>query len=237
MRLAPITLAVLAALPVLTFPSGSEGARLRYGAAERIPIFGSHQKRRSRAEKEEVDFHVAGEVTRGQTFQQDIGHGLVFRLAPPSNASDAGWLIQIVPKTEPEDGPIEFSAIATPPYHVYNDRIIATAYGRSAGEAVQLKDRRFFFVQSADDEHRAEEVVNAAFYPTNLSDEERVRVASEQHEIQVSKGELHILKSRVSRGGTMPDSGTIDWIRFEVDIEFSPGITMADIIAKVARPE
>lgn len=200
-------------------------------------LAGSRQKHNPRARAEKVDVHFAGAVSLGKVFERDIGHGLVFRLVPPATASDAGWMIEIVPKTEPEDGPVEFSAIATPPYHVYNDRIIATLYGRTASEIVQLKDRSFFFVHSLDDEHRAEEVVNAAFYPTDLSDQERVRIAAEQHDVRVSQGELRILKSHTGRSKTLNDLGAINWIRFEVDIEFSPGLTMADIIARVARPQ
>jgi hypothetical protein len=198
---------------------------------------GSRQKHASHAEAEKVDLHITGEVSRDKVFERDMGRGLVFRLAPPANASDIGWVIEVVPKAEPEDGPIEFSSIATPPYHAYNDRIIATAFGRSASEVVRLKDRTFYFVQSVHDEHRAEEVVNAAFYPTDISDQERVRVAAEQREIPISKGELHILKAHTGQSKIMGDLGGIDWIRFEVDIEFSPGLTMADIIARVARPE
>jgi hypothetical protein len=194
-------------------------------------------QKRSRAESEKVDLHIAGEVSQGKGFEYDIGHGLLFRLVPPGNAEKAGWLIEIVPKSDPEDGPIEFSEIATPPYHVYNDRCIATAYGRSASEVVQLKDRTFYFVQSEDDEHRAEEVVNAKLYPTDTSDEEKVRVAGEETEIHLGKGELRIVKSHVSRGGMLSGLGSIDSIRFEVDFEFSPGVTMADIVSRIAKSQ
>lgn len=226
-----LAFAALAALSALAFSLTTPAAK-RHSAAP-----GTHQKNRSRAEREEADFRVTGEVSKGKTFQQDIGRGLLFQLVPPSNAPDAGWVIEIVPKAQPDDGPIEFSTIATPPYHVYNDRILATAYGRTAREIVGLKDRTFFFVRSAEDEHRAEEVVNAAFYPTDLSDQERVHVASEEHQIEVSKGEFHILKSHTGRSETLGGPGTIEWIRFELDIDFSPGVTMADIIARVARPQ
>jgi hypothetical protein len=217
----------LVALAVFTFIGPSVlGARARYSVA---------QKHLSRAELEKIDLHIAGEVSQGKTFEYGIGHGLLFRLATPANAPGTGWLIQIVPKTDPAEGPIEFSEIATPPYHVYNNRCIATAYGRSAADVVQLKDRTFYFVQSVDDEHHAEEVVNAAFYPTNTSDEEKVRVAAEQHQIRIGRGELRILHSHISRSRTMPELGSIDSIRFEVDFEFSPGLTMADIVAHVVN--
>lgn len=230
-----VTVAALAvSLAVLFWPGTAEAAG--HGTVARSAI-GAHQKNRSRAEREEADFHVTGEVSRGKGFQQDVGHGVVFELVPPSNAPDAGWVIEVVPKGPSDDDSIEFSSIATPPYHVYNDRILATAYGRSAHEIVGLKDRTFFFVRSAEDEHRAEEVVNAAFYPTDLSDQDRVRVASEEHQIEVSKGELHILKSHTTRSQTLGGPGTIEWIRFELEINFSPGVTMADVIARVAKPQ
>jgi hypothetical protein len=206
---------------LLAFP-GAFGARA-------IP-----QKHESRAGQEKFDAHIDGEVSRGQTFEQDIGQGLVFRLVPPADDANAGWIIQIVPKVQPDEGSVEFSSIATPPYHAYNTRYLASVYGRVVSDVLALKDRPFFFVHSADDEHRAEEVVNAALYPTNLSDEEKVHAAGERTQIQLGKGELRILKTRINHGR---DAGSIDWLRFEVNIQFSSGLTMADIISRVARQE
>ena len=228
------TLAALAAsflpccLPIAAAPKHDSGA---------ASTFGSQKKKNGRAEAEEVDFHATGEVMHGKTFVQNVGHGMILELLPPSNAPDAGWIIAIVPAEQPAGGAIEFSQIATPPYHAYNDRIIVPAYGRSAADVVNLKNRTFFFVDSVDDEHRAEEVVNAAYYPTDISDEERVRAVAEEKEIHVSKGELHILKAHTSKGQGFGGPGNVDWIRFEVDIEFSPGLTMADILGRVVHPQ
>jgi hypothetical protein len=232
-------LLMLAALTGICFPAPSRlaGVTPEHDLAAPSPIFGSREKKRSRAQHEEADFRIAGEVTRGNAFQQDIGRGLVFQLAPPSNAPDAGWVIEIVPKTKPASGAIEFSSVATPPYHTYNDRIIVPAYGRSTSDVLHLKNRTFFFVDSVNDEHRAEEVVNAAYYPTDLSDQDRVRVAAEEHQIQISQGELHILKAHTSHSKIPGAPDSIDSIRFELDIEFSPGLTMADILARVIRPQ
>jgi hypothetical protein len=196
----------------------------------------AQQKHPARAEAEKIDLHIVGEVSGERTFEQDIGHDLLFRLTPPQGGENAGWIVEVVPKMERDDGPIEFSAVATPPYHAYNERCVATVYGRSASDVVKLKDRAFFFVESIDDEHRAEEVVNAALYPTNISDEDRVRIAEEQKQIRLGKGELHILKAHIGRS-QVNDWGTIDSLRFGLDIELSSGVTMANIIARVARPE
>jgi hypothetical protein len=201
------------------------------------PLSSSQKEHQSRAEAEKIDLHIAGEVTRGKVFQQDIGHDLVFLLAPSPGSSDIGWRIEIVPKKDPDDGPIEFSAVATPPYRMYNARYVEASFGTSAKDAVRITPRVFYFVQSVDNEHRAEECLNVTMYPTNVSDEEKVRVVEEQDQIQLGKGELRILKSRVGRSKTMTDAGTIDYLRFEVDIEFSSGLTMANILARIARPQ
>lgn len=230
-----LTFAMLPLLAPAGLPPVS-GSVVRNTVSARSSPSGLSQKR-SRAEAEKIDLHFTGEVSNGHAFEYNMGQGLVFRLVPPANATDTGWIIEVFPKPEPDDGPVELSAIATPPYHVYNARILATLYGRSANEIVQLKDRTFFFVRSIDDEHRAEEVVNAAFYPTDLSDQEKVRIAAEKHEIQVSRGAFRIVKAHTGRARNLNDLGQINSIRFEVNIQFSPGLTMADIIARVARPQ
>lgn len=227
---------IVAFVAALSIPAWPPTPRAKVESVAGEPML-SHWKDETHRENEKFDFQTTGEVARGKTFQQDIGHGLMFMLTPPSNAPDAGWVIEIVPKTPPASGPVEFSAIATPPYHAYNDRVVATAYGRSARDVVSLKDRTFFFVESVSDERRAEEVVNAAYYPTDLSDQDRVRVAEEQHEIQISKGQLRILKSHTSSSKTIGGPGVIDWIRFEVGIEFSPGLNMSNILGRVIRPQ
>lgn len=229
------TLAALAA-SFLAVPQPIAAASAHDPAAT-SSIFGSQKKKGARAEAEKIDFRITGEVVHGKTFVQSIGHGLVFELVPPSNAPDAGWIIEIAPAEQPNGDAIEFSQIATPPYHAYNDRIIVPAYGRSAADVVNRKDRTFFFVDSVANEHRAEEVVNAAYYPTDISDEQRVRAVAEAKQIPVSKGELHLLKTHTSRSQTFGGPGNVESIRFELDIEFAPGLTMADILARVVQPQ
>jgi hypothetical protein len=201
------------------------------------PSLPSQQKHQSRAEAEKIDVRITGEVTRGKIFQQEIGHDLVFRLAPSAGSPDIGWKIEIAPKKDPDDGPIEFSAVATPPYRIYNPRYLEASFGNSAKDAVKMTPRVFYFVQSIDDEHRAEECLNVTLYPTNVSDEEKVRAVAEQNDIQLGKGELRILKSHIGHGRTISDAGTIDYLRFEVDIELSPGLTMANILSRIAHPQ
>jgi len=186
--------------------------------------------------------HFTGEVTRGQPFTKDVGHSMFFRLTPATSDEGGGWVIEMLPPIEPASDPgdandakpssdaIEFSAIATPPYHAYNDRYIAAAFGYSAKEALDTRLRKFNFVQSVEDEHRANEVVNAALYPSTVGESERARVAAESTALMLGTGQVRIVKSKIASGKEgSPD--VIAWIRFEVDLNFSPGLTLQEVLA------
>jgi len=182
----------------------------------------------SPSDSEELRF--TGEVMHEQPFTRDVGHNLVFRLTPATADEGGGWVIEMLPPVEPSDDPVEFSAIATPPYHSYNDRYLAAAFGYSAKEAVQFTTRKFNFVQSVTDEHRADEVVNAALYPSTVGDSEKARIAAEAAALKLGTGQLHIVRSRVEQGKAgSPD--TIAWVKFEVALSFSSGLTLQQVLA------
>src|SRR5208282_504100 len=138
------------------------------------------------ADPPEVRF--TGEVLRGQIYEHDIGHDLIFRLTPAVSDEGGGWVIGILPATEPSDESVEFVEIATPPYHSYNERYLAAASGYSAREALAITKRKFYFVQSVADEHVANEVVNAALYPSAVSEAERGRIAGEAADLHLGSG-------------------------------------------------
>ena len=74
----------------------------------------------------------SGEVLPGKEFVHDIGHGLVFGLAPLTGDGGDGWVIDIVPKAQVLRRSRRNSPkSSTPPYHFYNDRYLAAAYGYS----------------------------------------------------------------------------------------------------------
>jgi len=57
-----------------------------------------------------------GHVARGQQFEKDIGHGLIFQLTP----GEHGWSIDIFPQTGHGVNDYSLTGIATPPYHGIN---------------------------------------------------------------------------------------------------------------------
>jgi hypothetical protein len=194
------------------------------------PLWAQDNSPAVRAEAEASQVRFSGEVFAGKRFVEDIGHGLAFGLQTLSGDGGNGWVIEIVPQAQDIDDPVDFSEIATPPYHFYNDRYLAAAFGYSAKEAVQLSTRKFNFVQSLADLHKANDVVNAMLYPSTLSDEEKARIARESAGVQLGRGVLHITHSHVTLGkGNTPDS--IDVLKFEVVLDFSPGLTLAEVLA------
>jgi hypothetical protein len=176
------------------------------------------------------ELHFDGEVARGQPFTRDVGHNLTFRLTPATSDEGGGWVIEILPPIEPAGDPVEFAAIATPPYHAYNDRYIAAAFGYSAREALQSPLRKFNFVQSVEDEQRANEVVNAALYPSTIGEADKPRIAAEAAALMLGTGQLRIVKSRITSGKDgAPD--IIASMKFEVVLNFTPGLSLQQVLA------
>ena len=176
------------------------------------------------------ELHFDGEVARGQSFTRDVGHNLTFRLTPATSDEGGGWVIEILPPIEPAGDPVEFAAIATPPYHAYNDRYIAAAFGYSAREALESPLRKFNFVQSTDDEQRANEVVDAALYPSTIGEADKPRIAAEAAALMLGTGQLRIVKSRITSGKDgAPD--VIASMKFEVVLKFASGLTLQQVLA------
>lgn len=201
-----------------------------------VLAFSPAQKHKSKSTQPSItkpDLQFTGEIDRGKTYIHDIGHDLQFRLEVSSLGDYAGWDISVTPKTQPKDGPIEFSAIATPPYHNFNDRYLNITYNFSAQEIVEMSPRRFNFVMSIDDEHRSEEVVNAFLYPNSVSDDDKERIGVSSANIQLATAEFSILKSRISSNKDPLYPGSIAWLSFDVKIKFPPALTLAEVLAPV----
>lgn len=172
-----------------------------------------------------------GEVSRGNLFSRQIAEDLIFRLNPQPDQG-SGWFIEIVPKVPPPKGEFaEFTWVATPPYHFFNLRYLDTSYGTTAAQAVSRDvPRDFNFVQTLDDYRIAGDIVNMVIYPNHATDEEMARVRKDAARVMTGSGALHILDSRITPGKNDKDMGSIDWIRFRVELKLSSGQSMAQIL-------
>ena len=203
-----------------------------FGQSGRAQYHGASQSaaRTASASSGSSEVRFAGEVVDGSSFEREIGHDLVFQLIPLGGDVAGGWVIEIVPKAQPADEDVEFSGIVTPPYHFYNDRYVAGAYGYSTKEAVAMTPRRFNFVLSVDDRRIAEDVVNSVLYPSVSSEQEKQRISSEASDLRLGHGMFRILRARVALGKAgKPDA--IAWLKFDVALNFSPGLTLQSVLA------
>ena len=173
----------------------------------------------SRTSLEKPSVLISGEISATQTFEKEIGHGLVFRLVPSPDGFGKGWDIEVVPKQVPEGGYAEYSAIVTPPYHFYNLRYVNASYGITAQEAVGISPRSFQFVETKEEMDAASTVVNSVIYSVDWTAHKDSTAASAE-KIPVGQGEFKILKSRITKGKNQEDLGAIDWIRFQVTLRF-----------------
>jgi hypothetical protein len=175
------------------------------------------------------DVVVTGEVASGNSFERDIGEGLIFRLVPTPAGFGKGWDIEIAPKENVAGGYAEYSAMVTPPYHFYNQRYLNGSYGVTAREAVAISPRKFQFVESAEDSQAALAIVNSAAYTVDW-ESHKDSIAADAAKIHLGAGELAILDSRITAGKNNEDLGSIDWVKFEVRLWFHPGVTLRDVI-------
>jgi hypothetical protein len=86
-----------------------------------------------------------------------------------------------------------------------------------------------------EDQQRAADVVNATMYPGTASEAEKVRAADEAVSVNLGRGQLRIIHSKVATGKAgVPD--TIAYVKFEVVLDFSPGFTMRQVLAPRVEP-
>lgn len=187
------------------------------------------------ANSSSADF--TGEVSLGKTYQHDAGHGLIFALEPTPGDPDAGWNIQIISSTSPSaepslgsDNPVDFASIATPPYHGQNPLFLDTTYSTKAEDAVADTPRKFYFVQSSADFKAAENSVNLAIYPNKASTKQLNDAKAAAAKVRIGSGELAILDSHIVRSSSDRDLGSIQWIKFRVQLKFDTDMTMAKIL-------
>jgi len=158
-----------------------------------------------------------GRVVRGQAFQQPIGDGLVFRLAPDS----LGWTIGVIKAGRPEE---DFAAIATPPYRGINPRYLEGWHFRNRANSgpnegdvnAPQEERAFAFVLTPEDYRTAETSVETLLWGTR-TDAERQRALDALAQVSRARGTLRVVNATL--GNLAP--GTQAWfeaLTFDVEL-------------------
>lgn len=173
-----------------------------------------------------------GEVPAGRTFEQNIGNNLRFRLNPKNALS--GWMIEVVPEKVEGPARAEYVWVVNPPYRSWNTSFLDTSYGIRASVSIAYPPREFNFVLSESQFKRAADLVEILIMSRPQSDKRpQEEIDKEWNEAQealakvpVAKGRLTILDSRVSDDVDKNGAGSIDWLKFSVELHVPCGVTI-----------
>ena len=167
--------------------------------------------------------HFTGEIAQGQESKLALGQGWIFRLVPIGTGNSAlqgsvsGWDLAVSPERDLNYP--DALLIATPPYASLNQREIGTTFGLRAQDAIAWQPRRFHFLISENDLHRA----RTLFYVVAATPAEGAsgRVAQSEATAELLKiigdptrtavGELAITDAQLTPGIADPPSFARQW--------------------------
>jgi len=170
-----------------------------------------------------------GEVSAGQAFERKIGGNLLFRLNPKTALS--GWTIEVISEHTGDPAHSEYVWVVNPPYRSFNTSFLDTSYGIKAKDAVAYPPREFNFVLTEDQFKRAADLVEILIMSRPLSDKRPQEEIDKEWNmarealarLPVAKGRLTIADSRVADSAGKSDLGSIDWLKFEVELHVPCG--------------
>jgi hypothetical protein len=180
--------------------------------------------------------HFTGELNRGQRFEKNVGSGLVFRLEPDAG-ENSGWSIRLAPASEPSPASIDCIGSVSEPLHGSNKLSIdPSGVSIVNGRTYWFPDfREFYFVINPLDCKSAWDLANAAYYPSKLTDQEREQASEKLFQIRTGHGSFKILDSRVNVPAGEKKPRAIEWLKFEVELNFSSSPDVHGSLAESAH--
>jgi hypothetical protein len=164
-----------------------------------------------------------GEVVRGQRFEKTLSSGLVFRLEPYAG-DDSGWSLRLAPDSEPPPASIDCIGSVSEPLHGSHQLSIEPSDASIINGRINWfpNFREFYFVRDVADCKSAWDFANAAYYPSKLTTEQREDASEKLFEIPTGHGVFRIIDSKVKAAAGEEKPQAIEWLKFEVELNFSP---------------
>jgi hypothetical protein len=159
-----------------------------------------------------------GELKRGQKFQKAIAPNMIFALEPYAG-NDSGWTIRLVPGADSKSISMDCIGAVSEPLHGDKNLEIEPPDGLSQ-EPVRWKPREFEFVPDSANCKAAWELMNLVYYPSKLTDEQRAEAAEKLGKIPTAHGKFTVVNSLLRPAGNPNDTGSIEWLKFEVELNF-----------------
>jgi len=173
------------------------------------------------AESPQTGLKFTGEVKRGQQFEKTFASEMVFRLEPYAG-NDSGWTIRIAPGADSAASSVDcIGAVETPSHGDAKLEIELPEDGVLQNAAWKL--REFEFVGSSPDCKTAWSLMNVANYGNKLSANEREQASTKLGQIRTRHGKFSILDARSGPATAANQHGTLEWLKFEVDLNGSAG--------------
>lgn len=176
------------------------------------------------AQFDQLGLHFTGEVRRGQPFEKLFASDMVFRLEPYAG-NDSGWTIRIAPGRDSAAATMDCIGAVSEPLHGDTRTAIDPPERDTPGGA--WKNREFDYVGNGSDCKTAWRLVNEANYASKLSDQEREEASTKLGQIPTTHAKFAILDARSAPANAANPRGTLEWLKFEVDLNASAGASTA----------
>jgi hypothetical protein len=163
--------------------------------------------------------HFTAEVVAHEGFQKTFAPKMMFRLEPYAG-TDSGWSIRIAPISDSGGPAIDcIGAVETPLHGDTKLEIEPPENGASKDSA--WRRREFKYVSNASDCKAAWDLMNDANYATRLSTKERENASTKLGQISTRPGTFTILEARLGPATPQNARGTLELLKFEVDLSGS----------------
>jgi hypothetical protein len=160
--------------------------------------------------------HFTGEIVAHEEFQKAFAPKMMFGLEP-YGGNDSGWSIRIAPISESGGPAIDcIGAVETPLHGDTKIEIEPPASAQSQG--TEWKNREFEYAATAADCKVAWELMNEANYDSKLSENEREEASAKLAHVATHHGKFAILDARFGPANPQNTRGTLEWLKFEVDL-------------------
>ena len=163
------------------------------------------------------------ELKRGERFQKLIAPNMMFTLEPYAG-NDSGWTIHLAPGSDAKSNSMDCIGAVSEPLHGDKNREIEPPDDLSQ-EPVHWKPREFEFVPDLANCKTAWQLMNLVYYPSKLTDEQRAEAGEKLGKIPTAHGKFTVLDSLLRPAGNPNDTGSIEWLKFEVELNLPAGST------------
>jgi hypothetical protein len=160
------------------------------------------------------------EVVRNEEFQKIFAPKMMFRLEP-YGGNDSGWSMRIAPVSDTGGPAIDcIGAVETPLHGDTKVEIEPPRNGKTQDPS--WTRREFNYVAGASDCKIAWTLMNDANPNSKLSDKEREEAGAKLEQLPMRRGVFTVLDARFGPATPQNEYGTIEWLKFDVDLSGRP---------------